>query len=128
MRLATLLLAMGLICSSCGTTIARHYDGPQRPPGELAFIEFKGDRGVYIESFDGQKPRNTRGPLKRIECLPGPHSILLRSFTSYATPGGGSVMQVTTVKGPVLRLEFEAVAGGRYVVEPDGEVFRIRRF
>lgn len=102
------LCLVALLTTGCASGRARMYDGPQRPPGEVALL-FRGTLGMAIAGgtptpveLDGKPVPHT----KWVECLPGEHTIKW-SFSdsdgvrNYSASGG---------------LTFDAEAGHAYQV------------
>lgn len=117
----SLLLGFSLILTGCAATPARMYQGPARPPEEVAIV--KVDPALWRFSLDDYKE-----PEGIVELLPGRHTFVVCLADYWSQSGEIRKMgeQVSWPRGDQLTiwerrqstepvtLEFEAVASHQY--------------
>src|SRR5688572_5071587 len=91
--------------------VYRLYDGPQRPPAEIAVLRAgKRWRSLYLLSVDGRKPldgEKSYGKGFSIELLPGPHVLEVEVISSIPAHRSAKL---------VVPLRFTVEAGHQYVI------------
>ncbi|WP_437907468.1 hypothetical protein WME95_05995 [Sorangium sp. So ce327] len=97
--LATLALALLSLGCATGTVVARYYQGPIRPPAEVAVVTFAPQ--VYVSTLDG----HWLGEGSFMETLPGTHKLRIALFDR---------MQNVTLSSGIYETEVSVVAGCQY--------------
>ncbi len=113
--LSVLGLAVG---SVLGCATARIYSGPPLPPDQVAYLE-RGDLSQSLHSIDGREGGNFFQNNRRIEILPGEHTVVV-GYGRFTRPLGAQYIESTQ---PVA-LTFIAKPGARYILKSNVDGMR----